>query len=86
MSRALLIIDIQNDYFPNGRHELVGPEAAAANAARLLADQRAAGGPVFHIQHVWEGDDAEFFAPGTPGVEIHESVRPLDAEPQRRRA
>ena len=81
MTRALVIIDIQNDYFPNGRHELVGPEAAAANAARLLAAQRAAGGPVFHVQHVWEGEDAEFFAPGTPGVEIHESVRPLTGEP-----
>jgi nicotinamidase-related amidase len=81
VSRALLIIDIQNDYFPNGGHELVGVESAAANAAKLLVAQRAAGGPVFHVQHVWEGDDAEFFAPGTPGVEIHESVRPVVGEP-----
>jgi nicotinamidase-related amidase len=81
MTRALVIVDIQNDYFPGGRCELVGPEAAAANAARLLKAQRAAGLPVFHIQHVWEGDDAEFFSPGTPGVEIHESVRPLPGEP-----
>ena len=81
MSRALVIVDVQNDYFPGGRCELVGPEAAAANAARLLGLQRAAGLPVFHVQHVWEGEDAEFFSPGTPGVEIHESVRPLPGEP-----
>ena len=34
---------------------------------------------MFHVQHVWEGDDAAFFAPGTPGVEIHEAVRPPPA-------
>jgi nicotinamidase-related amidase len=76
-----VIVDIQNDYFPGGRCELVGPEAAAANASRLLEAQRAAGLPVFHVQHVWEGDDAEFFSPGTPGVEIHDSVRPQPGEP-----
>jgi nicotinamidase-related amidase len=81
MTRALLIVDIQNDYFAGGRCELVGPDAAAANAARLLAAQRASGLPTVHVQHVWEGDDAEFFSPGTPGVEIHESVRPLPGEP-----
>jgi nicotinamidase-related amidase len=79
--RALVIVDIQNDYFPGGRCELVGPEAAAANAARLLVAQRASGLPMFHVQHVWKGDDAEFFSPGTHGVEIHESVRPLPGEP-----
>jgi nicotinamidase-related amidase len=84
--RALVIVDIQNDYFPGGRCELVGPEAAAANAGRLLEAQRAAGLPVFHVQHVWEGDDAEFFSPGTPGVEIHESVRPKPGEPVVRKA
>ncbi len=78
--RALVIVDIQNDYFAGGRCALVDPDAAAANAARLLASQRAAGLPVIHVQHVWEGDDAEFFAPGTPGVEIHPSVQPRDGE------
>ena len=44
--RGLLIIDIQRDYFPGGAFPLVGPEAAAANAARVLATFRAAGEPV----------------------------------------
>ena len=30
--RAVVVIDIQNDYFPNGKQELVGIEKAAANA------------------------------------------------------
>jgi nicotinamidase-related amidase len=81
MARGLVIVDIQNDYFPGGRHELVGAEQAAENAARVLERFRQDGGPVFHVQHVWEGEDAAFFEPGTPGVEIHEAVRPAAGEP-----
>jgi nicotinamidase-related amidase len=81
MSRALLIVDIQNDYFPGGRMELVGAEAAAGRAAELLSAFRESGEPVFHIQHVWDAPDAPFFAPGTEGVEIHSSVTPAEGEP-----
>jgi len=80
MSRALIIIDIQNDYFPGGRHELVGPEEAATAARTVLDRFRASREPVIHLQHVWDAPDAAFFAPGTPGVEIHESVRPANGE------
>jgi nicotinamidase-related amidase len=81
MARALVIIDIQNDYFPGGLCELVGPEQAARNAAQVLAGFREQGDPVFHMQHVWEGEDAAFFRPGTHGVEINEAVAPRDGEP-----
>jgi nicotinamidase-related amidase len=81
MARALVIVDIQNDYFPGGLHPLVGPEAAAANAQRLLEAFRLSGEPVVHVQHVWDADDAEFMRPGTVGVEIHESVTPAAGEP-----
>ena len=81
MGRALVIVDIQNDYFPGGRHELVGSEQAAANAGRLLDGFRRRNEPVFHVQHVWEGEGAEFFEPGTRGVEIHDAVRPDGDEP-----
>jgi nicotinamidase-related amidase len=36
MTRGLLIIDIQRDYFPGGACPLVEPEAAAAAARRVL--------------------------------------------------
>lgn len=81
MSRTLIVIDIQNDYFPGGRHELVAPEQAAAAARTVLDRFRASGERVIHLQHVWDAPDAAFFAPGTPGVEIHESVRPAEGEP-----
>jgi nicotinamidase-related amidase len=81
MARALLIIDIQRDYFPGGAFPLVAPEAAAANAARVLARFRAAGEPVVHLQHVWDAPDALFMRRGTDGAEIHDAVAPADGEP-----
>ncbi len=81
MSRALVIVDIQNDYFAGGAHPLVTPEAAAVAAGRVLAGFRDRGETVVHVQHVWDAPDAAFMKPGTPGVEIHESVAPAAGEP-----
>jgi len=80
MTRALVIVDIQNDYFPGGRNPLVGPEQASANARDLLDSFRASGEPLVHIQHVWDAPDAAYLQPGTPGIEINEAVRPADGE------
>lgn len=81
MSRALVIIDIQRDYFPGGAFPLVAPEAAATAAARVLEAFRAAGEPIVHVRHVWDAPDATFMRPGTEGIEIHESVAPAPGEP-----
>ena len=80
MKNALLIIDIQNDYFPGGAMALHGPEAAAANAAKLIAAFRRSGNPVIHVQHVAARPGATFFLPDTRGAEIHDSVRPQPDE------
>jgi nicotinamidase-related amidase len=80
MARGLLIVDIQNDYFPGGAHPLHEPEAAAAAARRVLESFRKAGEPVVHVRHVWDAPDAEFMRPGTPGVEINETVAPRTDE------
>ena len=80
MARGLVVVDIQNDYFPGGAHPLAGPDAAAEAARRLIEGFRAAGRPVVHLQHVWDEPDATFMRPGTPGVEIHERVRPAADE------
>jgi nicotinamidase-related amidase len=81
MSTALIIVDIQNDYFPSGRMPLVGIERAAENARRLLEHFRQTGQPTFHIQHTWDDPSAPFFVAGTPGAAIHESVAPRPGEP-----
>jgi nicotinamidase-related amidase len=80
MSRALLLIDIQNDYFPGGAMELVGSFEAAERARALLEAFRGAGLPVIHMQHVSVRPGATFFLPDTPGVEIHERVAPAPGE------
>ena len=71
MTRALLIVDIQLDYFPGGAFPLVEPEAAAAAAGDVLEEFRASGEPVVHVFHVSTGDGATFFRPGTAGVAFH---------------
>jgi nicotinamidase-related amidase len=80
MTTALILIDIQKDYFPGGRMELVGSVEAAGAAARLLAAFRKASWPVYHVQHISDRSTATFFLPNTPGIEIHPSVVPLPGE------
>jgi nicotinamidase-related amidase len=77
---ALLVIDIQNDYFPGGRMALEGAEAAAANAARILNQFRARNLPIIHVRHLSVRPGATFFLPGTEGAEIREAVRPAAGE------
>ena len=69
MPNGLILIDIQNDYFPGGKMELAGINEMAANAAALLDIFREKGLPTFHIQHIFETDDAPFFVAGSDGID-----------------
>ena len=88
MTTALILVDIQNDYFPGGKmespsfggNELYNPIEASLRARQLLDHFRQAQWPLVHIQHVAIRPGAKTFLPGTVGVEIHENVRPLDGE------
>ena len=80
MSTALILIDIQNDYFPGGKMELYGSTQAASAAARLLGVFRKQSWSIYHIQHISLQTGATFFLPDTAGAEIHNSVRPLAGE------
>ena len=78
---ALLIIDIQNDYFPGGAMELEGADAAAAKAGQALKSFREKKLPIFHVRHLSTRPGSTFFLPGTKGAEIHGSVLPQGNEP-----
>jgi nicotinamidase-related amidase len=80
MKTALLLIDIQNDYFPGGRMVLDGSSEASLRARKLLTLFRERKLPIFHIQHISNRKSASFFLPDTAGVEIHESVIPFSGE------
>lgn len=77
---ALILIDIQNDYFPGGDWELHEMTAASAQAAELLRAARVQGDLVVHIRHENPNPDAPFFRTGSKGAEIHASVLPQDGE------
>lgn len=80
MDDALIVIDIQNDYFPGGAMELEGAEAAERVAAGLIGSFRRAGRPVVHVRHESVRPGATFFLPGTPGAAIRTLVSPLPDE------
>ena len=80
MTTALLLIDIQNDYFPGGNMELEGSIEAGARARELLEFFRGRNLPVVHIQHVAVRPGATFFLPGTEGVKLHTQVEPRPGE------
>jgi nicotinamidase-related amidase len=77
---ALVIIDIQNDYFPGGTMELVSADEAASKAANILSYFRREEMPVIHVQHIALQEGATFFLPNTKGAEIHKNVTPLKTE------
>ncbi|MCS6992211.1 MAG: cysteine hydrolase [Anaerolineales bacterium] len=81
MKTALLLIDIQNDYFPGGKMPLENPERAARNAYTLLQCFREHGGLHVHIQHVSKRAGATFFLPGDPGTNIHDLTAHFEGEP-----
>jgi nicotinamidase-related amidase len=80
LKTALILIDIQNDYFPGGKMELEASLVAAQPARRLLDFFRQQGWPTIHIQHVSTRPDATFFLPDTGGVDFHQSISPLPGE------
>lgn len=80
MNTALLVIDIQKDYFPGGRMEVAGALSASEAAGLLLSAFRKKGLPVIHIQHLSTRAGAAFLLPGTSGIEFHQNVKPLPGE------
>lgn len=80
MKTALLLIDIQNDYFPDGNFPLPGAEEAGKNAFAVLQHFRETGQVVAHVQHHSLRADATFFIPGTTGAEINHMVTPATGE------
>ena len=80
MKTGLLLVDIQNDYFPGGMVELMGIDDAASKAEKLLALFRKNKLPTYHIQHIAREKGAPAFLANTKGAEIHEGIKPLPEE------
>jgi len=80
MKSALMIIDIQNDYFDTGTMPLAGSDKASENARSILDRFRTDRQEIIHIQHIATKPTATFFLPNTKGAEICDIVRPIENE------
>jgi nicotinamidase-related amidase len=80
VTRGLLVIDIQRDYFADGAYPLVGSADAAVAARQVLDVFRTANAPVVHLKHVWDSPEATFMVPGSAGVEIYPLLEPAEGE------
>ncbi|MBN6513895.1 cysteine hydrolase family protein [Acinetobacter pittii] len=70
MKQALLIIDVQNDYFKNGKMELVGPDQALEKIKQLQQYFSDKNLPIIYVQHI-NPPQASFFQENTDGVLLH---------------
>lgn len=74
MKTALVLIDLQNDYFPGGRYPLWNTDATLDASLAAIDRARREGIAIVHVQHVAPSPDAPLFAPGSDGVRIHPRV------------
>jgi nicotinamidase-related amidase len=77
---TLVVIDIQNFYFPGGDMALVEPAAASLQAKRLLERFRARDWPVVHVQHLPKDQAAPSPDTGDVSYRIHPNVLPVAGE------
>lgn len=75
MNTALIVIDVQQEYFV-GRLPIVYPERHAALDRIITAMHTATarGLPVIVVQHAAAEPDSPVFRPGTPEQELHPSI------------
>ncbi len=78
--RAVIVVDLQNEYLATGNLPLVGIQQVLDNAARVIAGARSRDDLVVHVRHEATDPASPFFVPGSEGVQIHPSVAPAAGE------
>lgn len=73
MTRALIVIDVQKEYFPGGKAPLFQAEETETRILDAIARARAAGDRVILIRHEFPADQP-IFAAGSPGTEIRDAI------------
>ena len=73
--KALIVIDVQNDYFPGGKLPLWNAEETLGHIVNAISDAGKQGIDVILVQHVADrSKGAGFFIPGTTGADIHPDI------------
>ena len=77
MKKVLLLIDLQNDYFPGGQFPLGNTETTLSNIKAVINAAQTKGIAVIHIQHIADPKMgiAPFFNQGTEGAAIHSQIQ-----------
>jgi nicotinamidase-related amidase len=78
---ALVVIDVQLDYFRGGAFPLWGAGKALKAVKRSLAWARGSGVPVFFIKHEGLSRESRFLKKGTPGCNLHPGLEARPEEP-----
>lgn len=71
--RALVVIDIQNDYFPTGAFPLWNSDVTLDNIIQAIEKATALGVPTVIVQHIADSNAgvSPFFNADTPGAQVH---------------
>ena len=73
MKRALLVIDVQNEYF-TGKLPVTYPQNSFENIVKIIDSANENKIPVILIQHTNPGEDAVTFKKGINGHELHDEI------------
>ena len=73
MKNALIVIDIQNDYFAGGAFALENAEVACKEASEAIARAKRDGWLIVGVQHI-NAPGAPALAAETEGVKIHPAI------------
>lgn len=77
--KALIVIDLQNDYFAGGKFPLWNTEQTLTNVKTAIELANSQNIPVIHVQHIADPSNgvAPFFNQGSVGADIHPEVLAL---------
>ncbi|MDN3680966.1 cysteine hydrolase family protein [Vibrio tapetis subsp. quintayensis] len=78
-NKALIVVDLQNDYFPEGKFPLWNTEQTLINVKAAIKQANLKNIPVIHVQHIADPANgiAPFFNQGSLGADIHAEILAL---------
>jgi nicotinamidase-related amidase len=74
--RALIVVDVQNEFSPSGLRPVPNHATALAAIQRWIARARAEGWAIAWIQHHNRPDESRAFVPGSWGAELSPELEP----------